>query len=137
MLATVNDVLELTNRNLNQSLINRAQSIIEIYVNKLESEVTGARDLELLKRAVAYQAAYMDENEDIVFEQIAASTISQNDSATTFKPGDTVSPWIAPLAVMTCKKLSFTNSRSIATGKIAPNPAPNYDYEYYYEWVTG
>jgi len=133
MLATTTEVLDLTNRNLNQSLINRAQSIIEMYVGKFENEIIVERDIELLKRAVSYQAAYMDENEDIVFEQISASTISQNDASTTFKAGDQTSPWIAPLAVMACKKLSFMGSRSITTGKVYPNPTS--DNEYYYEWV--
>jgi len=134
MLATTTDVLELTNRNLNQSLINRAQAIIEMYIDKFEIEITNERDIELVKRAVSYQAAYMDENEDIVFEQISASTISQNDASTTFKAGDQVSPWIAPLAVMACKKLSFNSSRSITTGKVYPNPTDEFDY--YYEWVV-
>lgn len=134
MLATTTDVLDLTNRNLSQSLINRAQAIIEMYVNKFEAEITNERDLELAKRAVSYQATYMDENEDIVFEQISASTISQNDASTTFKQGDQVSPWIAPLAVMACKKLSFISSRSISTGKVYPNPTDEFDY--YYEWVV-
>jgi hypothetical protein len=134
MLATTTDVLELTNRNLSQSLINRAQAIVEMYVGKFEDEITNEKDLELIKRAVSYQAAYMDENEDIVFEQIAASTISQNDASTTFKAGDQVSPWIAPLTVMSCKKLSFNSSRSIATGKIRPNSTAQFD-GYYYEWV--
>ena len=134
MLATTTNVLTLTNKNLSQSLINRAQAIIEMYVGKFEDEITNTKDIELAKRAVSYQAAYMDENEDIVFEQIAASTISQNDASTTFKAGDQVSPWIAPLAVMACKKLSFNSSRSITTGKIAPNPTAEFD-DYYYEWV--
>lgn len=122
MLATQNDVLELTGKSVNASLISRAQSIVEIYVGRLESEVSLEKDLEYLKRAVAYQSVYMQDNEDLVFEQIAASTISQNDAATTFKSGDDVSPWIAPLVVLTCKRLSFMKSRTVKTGMIWNRP---------------
>lgn len=133
MFVTTEEVALLTNKNVKESGIYRAQSIIEIFVGKLESEVSNENDLELLKRATAYQVAYMIDNEDIVFEQIAASTISQNESSTTFKAGDNVSPWIAPLAVMACKKLSFNRSRAIKTGKIAPNPIELFD-DAYYTW---
>jgi hypothetical protein len=120
MFATTTQVFNLTSANVNESLISRAQSIIEVYVGRLEEYVTNDDDLEYLKRAVAYQAAYMLNNEDIVFEQIAASTISQNDSVVTFKSGDQNSPWIAPLAIMACKRLSFLKTRFIRTGKIDP-----------------
>ena len=135
MFTTLEEAQLLTNKNVTEALIYRAQSVIEIFVGKFESEVTKENDLELLKRAVAYQAAYMNDNEDIVFEQIAASTISQNESATTFKQGDQISPWIAPLAAMACKKLSFIRSKSIKTGKVAPYPTINYD-DSYYQWVV-
>jgi hypothetical protein len=68
-------------------------------------------------------------NEDIVFEQMAVSTTMQNDASTTFKPGDRVSPFIAPMAVMVCSKLSFVKSRSIKTGPIASTVT-------YPDWTT-
>jgi len=120
MFATTTQVFNLTAINVNESLISRAQSIIEVYIGRLEASVTNTTDLEYLRRAVSYQAAYMLNNEDIVFEQIAASTISQNDSVVTFKPGDQNAPWIAPLAIMACKRLSFLKTRYIRTGKIDP-----------------
>jgi hypothetical protein len=77
------------------------------------------KDIEILKRAVAYQSAYMENNEDIVYEQMAVSTTGQNDAYTTFRNNDTNSPWIAPLAVIVCGKLSFMKARSVYTGKNA------------------
>jgi hypothetical protein len=68
-------------------------------------------------------------NEDIVFEQMAVSTTMQNDASTTFKPGDRVSPFIAPMAVMVCSKLSFVKSRSIKTGPISSTGT-------YPDWTT-
>jgi hypothetical protein len=68
-------------------------------------------------------------NEDIVFEQMAVSATTQNDASTTFKSGDSVSPFIAPMAVMVCSKLSFVKTRSIKTGPISSSV----DYP---EWTT-
>ena len=118
MLASTTDVKNITGKIVNNQLVTRAQYIIESYVGKLESEVTIAKDLTLLKRAVAYQSAYMVNNEDLVYEQMSVSTTGQNDAYTTFRQGDKASPWIAPMAVMSCEKLSFIKSRSIKTGRM-------------------
>ena len=129
MFADTNDVKDITGKVVNNQLVTRAQYVIETFVGKLEDDITKASDIELLRRAVAYQCAYMNDNEDIVYEQMAVSTTGQNDAYTTFKPGDTNAPWIAPLAVMTCKKLSFIKSRSIITGKMSRNIS-------YPDWTT-
>ena len=118
MFTTINDVKTITGKIVNAALVERAQYAVETYIGKFEDEVTVTRDIEILKRAIAYQSAYMSNNEDVVFEQIAVQTTTQNDSSTTFKAGDVASPFIAPMAVMLCKNLSFVKSRSIATGKI-------------------
>ena len=119
MFANTNDVKDITGKIVNNQLVTRAQYVIETYVGKLEAEITNTKDLEILKRAVAYQAAYMENNEDLVYEQMSVSTTGQNDAYTTFRQNDNASPWIAPLAVMVCSKLSFIKSRSILTGKIS------------------
>jgi hypothetical protein len=129
MFTTTAQVKTITGKIVNAGLIERAQYAIEAYVGKFETDVTDTKDLEILKRAVAYQSAYMLNNEDIVFEQMAVSTTMQNDASTTFKSGDSVSPFIAPMAVMVCSKLSFVKSRSIKTGPISSN------FEYP-NWIT-
>jgi hypothetical protein len=129
MFATTTQVKTITGKIVNAGLVERAQYAIEAYVGKFEVDITDTNDLEILKRAVAYQSAYMLNNEDIVFEQMAVSTTMQNDASTTFKPGDSVSPFIAPMAVMVCSKLSFVKSRSIKTGKIGPTIS-------YPDWTT-
>lgn len=129
MFTTTNEVKTITGKIVTNQLVERAQYIIEAYVGKFEDEVADTRDLEILKRAVAYQCAYMENNEDLVYEQMAVSTTLQNDASTTFKPGDLVSPFIAPLAVIVCKKLTFLRSRSVKTGKIFQ------DYEFV-NWNT-
>lgn len=129
MFTTTTQVKTITGKIVNAGLIERAQYAIEAYVGKFEADVTDTRDLEILKRATAYQSAYMLNNEDIVFEQMSVSTTMQNDASTTFKSGDSVSPFIAPMAVMICSKLSFMKSRSIKTGPISSSV----DYP---EWTT-
>lgn len=129
MFTTTTEVKTITGKIVNAGLIERAQYALEAYIGKFEDEVVDTTDLEILKRATAYQAAYMLNNEDVVFEQMAVSTTTQNDASTTFKPGDSVSPFIAPMAVMMCSKLSFVKSRSIKTGKIAPTIS-------YPVWIT-
>ncbi|NBQ17812.1 hypothetical protein EBU24_05850 [bacterium] len=123
MFVTTTQVKTITGKVVNASLVERAQYAIEAYVGKFEADVEDTKDLEILKRATAYQAAYMLNNEDIVFEQMAVSTTMQNDASTTFKAGDKVSPFIAPMAVMMCDKLSFMRARSIYTGKMSQTTA--------------
>jgi hypothetical protein len=110
------EVKSITGKNVDSSLIERAQYAIEAYIGKFESEILDDKDLEICKRATAYQAAYMLNNEDVVFEQMSVSTTGINDSYTTFKNNDSASPFISPMAVMICHKLSFWKSRSIKVG---------------------
>jgi hypothetical protein len=129
MFVNETQVKSITGKIVNSALIGRAQYAIEAYVGKFESEVLDETDLEILKRATAYQSAYMLNNEDIVFEQMAVSTTMQNDSSATFKQGDSASPFIAPMAVMVCSKLSFVKTRSVYTGKNAVSKTT-------YDWTT-
>lgn len=129
MLATTTDVKTITGKIVNNQLVTRAQYLIEAYIGKFENEVTNTKDLQILKRAVSYQSAYMENNEDLVYEQMSVSTTGQNDAYTTFKSGDKIAPFIAPLAVISCEKLTFFKSKSIKTGKIL-------NYETFLDWVA-
>jgi hypothetical protein len=91
----------------------QAQFVIEIYTGRTEAEVSNSRDKELLARATAAQCVYMRENPSVTFEQIDAASMSRGDGQTTFRQD---APFIAPLAVMACKHLSWKNSRSIQVG---------------------
>ena len=98
-------------------LIKRAQSIIEIFVGKDEIDIENPSDLLLLDKMTAYQTAYMLDNENTVFNQVAVTSQGQTDFVINF---DTkmASPWIAPLAFIAARGLSFKKGRSIKTGKI-------------------
>lgn len=118
MLATTNDVKTITGKVVDNELVTRAQYVIEAYIGRFEVDVTDTKDIEILKRAVSYQSAYMLNNEDIVYEQMRVSTSGQSDAYTTFKQNDNTSPFIAPMAVMICEKLTFMRSRTVHTGKV-------------------
>tara|TARA_R110000868_G_scaffold308105_5_gene569712 strand:+ start:1518 stop:1934 length:417 start_codon:yes stop_codon:yes gene_type:complete len=137
MFTTITEAKSITGKIVSADLIERAQYVIEAYVGKFESEITIDKDIEIMKRAVAYQTAYMLNNEDIVFEQMSVSTTLQNDASTTFKPGDTVSPFVAPMSVIICAKLSFVKSKSVYTGKMDRIISfPDYDGILISGWTT-
>ena len=129
MFTTTQEVKDITGKIVDSALVQRAQYAIEAYANKFESEISDAKDLEILKRATAYQSAYMLNNEDIVFEQMSVQTTGQSDSYTSFRSGDSSAPFIAPMAVMACQSLSFLKARSIYTGRI-------YTPKYSYNWSS-
>jgi hypothetical protein len=110
-----------TNKEVSLDVIKRAQSIVEIYVGKDEIDIENPSDLLVLDKMTAYQAAYMVDNEDVVYSQIASTSVGSGDSAQNFNTAMS-SPWIAPLAVMAARGLSFKKPRSIRTGKIFQLP---------------
>lgn len=117
MFTTINNVKEYTGYDVDLPLVKRAQAIIEIFVGKDEIDVDNPSDLLVLDKMTAYQAAYMLENEDLVYKQIASTSVNLSGSSQNF---DTTknAPYIAPLAVLAANGLSFKKPRSIKTGKI-------------------
>jgi hypothetical protein len=117
MFTTVNNVKEYTNKDVTIDLVMRAQSVIEVYIGRSEIDIESPNDLIILDKMTAYQAAYMVDNEDIVFSQIATTNSGSGDSSQNYNTMMNA-PWIAPLAVLASRGLSFTRGRSIRTGKI-------------------
>jgi hypothetical protein len=117
MLSTVNSVKEYTGIEASLEVIKRAQAIIEIYIGKDEIDIENPSDLILLDKMTAYQTAYMIDNESMVFKQVAVTNSTGGDSNVSF---DTklAAPFIAPLAAMAAKGLSFNKSRSYRTGRM-------------------
>jgi hypothetical protein len=121
MFTTINSVKEYTNADVTLDLIKRAQAIIEIFIGKDEIDVENPSDLLVLDKMTSYQAAYMLDSEDTIYTQIASNSVGSGDSAQNFNTAMS-SPWIAPLAVMAAKGLSFKKPRSVHTGKIFQLP---------------
>lgn len=106
-----------------------AQAMIETYVGREESVIVDADDLELMGKATAYQAAYMKNNVNNVFEQAKVSTIAQDTASVTYKPGDDASPFIAPFAKFAVGKCSWNRSRSVHTGRVGNRVRQAFDWK--------
>lgn len=122
MFSTINSVKEYTNADVTIDLVKRAQGIIEIFIGKDEIDIENPNDLLLLDKMTAYQAAYMLENEEIVFKQIASLSTGSADSLQNYD-SKMFAPFIAPLAVLASAGLTFKKGRSIRTGRIFQLPA--------------
>lgn len=120
MFCTITDVKNYTGYDVTAAIISQAQALIETYVGRSEVDVDSPRDEELLGKATAYQAAYMRDNFDRTFQQVAVSQVIQNNNVITYKAGDETSPWLAPLAKLACKGLSWRKSRAVQIGKTLP-----------------
>lgn len=70
-----------------------------------------------MAKAVAYQAVYMMNDSDKVFEQVAVIQQAQMDGSVTLDR-DKYAPFVAPLAWLTLKNVSWRRSRSVKTGPI-------------------
>ena len=121
MLTTIDKVKALTGYDVTLGTITMAQGIIETYMGKSEGDVENVGDLEVLYRATSYQAAYMHNNADKVFEQIGVKQITQTDGSMSLTY-EQFSPFLAPLAVLAMDSLSWRGSRSVRTGPIFDVP---------------
>jgi hypothetical protein len=117
MYTTPDEVMAVTPyTNVAITEVRQAQFVIEVYTGRTEAEISSARDKGLLARAVIAQCVYMRENPNVTFEQVGVNTVSRGDGMTVFDITKD-SPFIAPLAVMACKHLSWNKSHSVTVGK--------------------
>lgn len=120
MFTTTVEVKEMTGYDVSQEVVIMAQNIIETFVGRDEVDIIVPNDRSILAKATAYQAAYMRDDSERIFEQAATVQLMQGGNMVTFTQ-DGVSPWIAPLAAIACKRLSWKRSRSIRTGSLLGN----------------
>lgn len=132
MWTTVEEVKELTGEDVTIESIKQSQAIIESYVGRLETDVQDASDKVLLGRATAYQAAYMLDAEDRTFQSIGAKRITQFGNMIDFWDNDRTQPFVAPLAVIACQRLSWKRLRSIKTGGMFGGPISESEYWRYH-----
>lgn len=117
MFTTINEVKELTGYDVSQETIIKAQAIVESYVGRNETEVIKSSDRALMGKACAYQSAYMEGDESKIFEQAAVTQIAQFGQSISMR-NDGAAPWVAPLAVIACQRLSWKRMRSVKTGSM-------------------
>lgn len=113
--ATVSEVDDLTGVTVTTDQLAYAQAIIEIHVSRTEdvpADTITARDLKWLKRAVAYEAAWIPANPDL-FSRIEHVTLLQDGVEVRDLPPDALT--LAPLARRAIRRLSWMKTRSIHT----------------------
>jgi hypothetical protein len=122
MYTTVMKVQQATGYDVTLETIERAQFIIEAFTGKSESEIEDPDDLSVLSNATSFQAAYMATNFAKVYEQVAFVQKAQSDSAVTMDR-DLYAPFLAPLAVLALRRLSWVRSRSVRVGGTFAHPS--------------
>lgn len=117
MIATVEDVFNVTGYTVDEESIKHAQAIVEVFAGRPEALITGLADREWMRYAVAWQTAYMNFDSKSVFEQANVERYHAND---TIMDLGGKAYQIAPLAEKAVSRLSWNRSRSIATGSQFP-----------------
>ena len=111
----IEDVKALTGIATNEVKMNQAKAVVETFIGRLEAEISG-RDLEWFERMVAWQVAYMTEND--VFTTANVESIRQDESTVKFNKNFGISP----LVITATRHLSW----KVPIGQVQMSP-----------WVTG
>lgn len=112
MFATISDVQSIVGMSVDNAGLLRAQAIIETAAGRPEEMITGVTDLLWLKKATAYQCAYMEDDPTSVFEQPNMESVTQGETKMVMGDKDV---WLSPLAQRAIGNLSWKKSRSIKT----------------------
>lgn len=117
MFTSVEQVKALTGYEVSLDLVNQAQAVLESFLGKVEAEIDDPNDRAVLARATSFQAAYMKNNADRVYEQIAVRSVAQSDGGAVMNT-EMWAPFIAPLAYLSMRSLSWKRTRSVRTGPV-------------------
>lgn len=112
--ATPADVLSLTGVNPTQTQVDQANGTIEVHAGKLYTLAvahTGTRDAEWMRRAVAYQCAWMSAQPDM-FERLELQAVAASGRPV---PIAATAITLAPLARRALARVSWMKSRSLHT----------------------
>lgn len=116
MFVTIGEVIALTGVAVTDQDIYKAQALIETAAGVPEEliPVTATTDLLWLKKATAYQCAYMKDDPLGIFEQANVESITQ-DGGFKVVIGDR-NVWLAPASEQALRNLSWRRSRGVKTG---------------------
>lgn len=110
--ATTSDVTTLTGATVTSGDVTLAQTVVEAYVNRTEDAAASftARDVDTLKKAVAFQAAWLA-GQPGYLTRMGATSVQQDGLSTTLtNPADMT---LAPLAQRVIKNLSWMGTRTV------------------------
>jgi hypothetical protein len=123
--ATEADVLSLTGTAVAEDELTRAQAQIEMAVGRTDVLATAemnARDLEWLRRAVAYQAAWASNQPDL-YTRTEVTSLAQDGISVQFQNGALA---LAPLARRAIRRLSWVGQHSTEVEPFNPTVAVRY-----------
>lgn len=115
--ATAGDVLALTGLTPSALQLTQANMIIEVFSRRVYTDVMpaggtpriGARDLEWMKRAVAFQSVWMAGQPDF-FTRLDVTTITEGRKSIGLKEQTLM---VAPMARMALSRVSWQKTRSV------------------------
>lgn len=110
--ATLTDVSNLTGATVTSAQLTQANAVIELHAGRMYATAytrTGTRDLDWMRRAVAYQAAWMPSQPD-VFTRLELEAIAASGRPVPITPAALT---LAPLARRALKRVSWLKSRSV------------------------
>lgn len=111
--ASVADVSVITGVDVDPATLTSAQNVIEVLVGRSPdaNSLMRASDLTALKRAVAYEAAWLKGKPDLL-TQADVNSYSQDGAQADLKPDAQI---LAPMARRSLKRLSWRGNRSVHT----------------------
>lgn len=129
--ATEAEVEEITGVVVTAAQLGQAQSMIELRVGRTEADPLKTRALHWLKLAVAYQAAWLPSQADVMGRSDVSKVI-QDGAHVDFRPDGVT---LAPLARRALRRLGWKGTRSV---RVQPAyDADRYPYLYAAEGVGG
>jgi len=111
--ATIADCTAVTGTTPTAETLALAQSMVEDYVDREPSVELTTRDAAALRKAVAYQAAWLPGQPDIL-SRVKAKSLSQDGMSVTFDHA--ADQFLSPFAQRAIKRLSWMGTRSVWTG---------------------
>lgn len=138
--ATIADVASVTGQAVDQTQVAQGNGVIEIHggrIYTLAVAQTGSRDLEWMKRAVAYQTVWMISQPD-VFSRLDLEAIAASGRPVPISP---TALTLSPLSKRALQRVSWLKSRSLhvrspfqdGLGPLSSDPLADSN-DYYLAW---
>lgn len=137
--ATTADVQTMTGQTVSGDVVTQAQTIIEMLVGRtyVATSRIGSRDIEWLKRAVVYQAAWLLGQPD-AFQRMDLQSLATRGRGLMLNPNGIT---VAPMAKWALKRVSWLKSRSLhvrspyvdGLSPMSPNAASSAN-DFYENW---
>jgi|GEM_PF-5138028 len=112
-------VQQVTRVAVDETVVASAVSVISLLVNRdlSDESVFSVADQRNMKFAIAWQSAFMTSNPTALTE-VQASSKKVSDVAVTYDTSATKSSWLAPMARIALRKMSWKGSRTVQIGRL-------------------